>query len=749
MENALHTLPPRWQLGYVPQQTYQYTGNDIRTVRQWWDITLPGGIHTALMENNLLPDLLRYENLPRAEWVNRHDWWLRQEITLTRREGQRLFVRFDCVDYIASAWLDDTFLAQHEGAFSMWDVELTEHVPADGLPHTYRLALRLTGANAFPHPTWSPQERALIAPTRFFHRGTAAIRPYHPRMRLLRAPMQSGWDFAPALPILGVWEDITVETTGAIRIVHLALGSWQVDKTTGTATTSCTLILDAAAAMTTPLTLTWTPVNFSGTDGLATYTLNVPQGRSRQHVRLTIPDAKRWHPWEQGDPNLYQLKATLPDHHQKSSRIGIRNASWNRYRLTVNDKPLFARGVNWVPLDLLGATSERDYDRYRTLLTYARNQNINFLRVWGGGARERRAFYELCDELGLLIWQEFPFACAFLDHYPKDEEFLGLAAQEATGMVRALEPHPSVALWCAGNEFSAQRNRHLVSRLAAVVQKEDDRPFLPPSPNGVDHHQWQVWHGYAPLYHLDEQNALFLSEVGLQSLPHQETIQKILASEKHFPPNPAWEEIHGELAKLRAYLPATAHQTLETFIEASQAAQAWGMQLAIENMRRRKGEGTGGIALWQWNEPYPAISWALVDYFGLAKSAAHELQAWYAPTTVMLAFDRKRRYRKGDTVKVTLWAVNDLDTPYRDCTAEIRQDGQLLASAALDIPPHSATAVKSFSLKLITDGLIEVDLAQGSAVLVKNSYPLVLPPPDRPPPLHRLYRMVASWVLER
>lgn len=740
----------QWHLGYVPQQPHTYRGNDIRAVRQWWEMTLPGGIHTALMQNNVVPDLYKYENLPRAKWVDEQDWWLKQEVTLTRTDSERCFVRFDCVDYMASVWLDDTFLGHHEGAFSAWELELTDYVPPDGNPHTFRLALRLTGFNAFPQPSWTRPERVLIQPTRLIHRGKAGISPYHPRLRLLRPPMQAGWDFAPTLPILGVWERPLLETTGNVRIVHLDIGKWRFNPETHKATTTCTLMLDTLEPTITPVTLAWAPMNFEDTDGLATYTLTVPKGMSKHQLHLTIPDAHRWHPWEQGAPNLYRLTVSVPHSHSTTTRFGIRTATWNRYRMTVNEQPFFARGVNWVPLDLLGATSEGDHERYHTLLTYAREQNVNFIRVWGGGGRERRIFYELCDELGLLIWQEMPFACAFLDHYPRDEEFLSLAEREARGIVRALEPHPSIAVWCAGNEFSLQRNRPLVSRLAAMVQREDDRPFLPPSPSGTDHHQWQVWHGYAPLHHLDEQTALFLSEVGLQALPNQSTLNKILATDKHFPPNPAWEEIHGEIAKLRAYLPADAHHTLENFIAASQEAQARGVQLAIENLRRRKAQGTGGITLWQWNEPYPAISWALVDFFGESKTAAHQLKEWFNPVTLLLEFDRKRAYKPGDTIKTTLWAINDLDEPVHTHSATIRQGRHELFSGVVEMPPHSALPVQSLSLYLLSDDLIELELRQADGERVAhNTYPLILPPPDRAPRFHHLYRMVASWVLER
>ena len=168
---------------------------------------------------------------------------------------------------------------------------------------------------------------------------------------------------------------------------------------------------------------------------------------------------------------------------------------------------------------------DEDYDR---LLGQARAAGINFLRVWGGGVREKRAFWDACDRLGILAWQEFPLACAFLDHYPRDPAYLTLLEDEARGSVQLLRNHPSLLAWCGGNEINPEREAQPLARLACVVQEEDpDRPWIPASPSAGDRHNWHIWHGFAPWTALSEGDPPFLSEFGLQALPVAETLAEM------------------------------------------------------------------------------------------------------------------------------------------------------------------------------------------------------------------------------
>ncbi len=281
-------------------------------------------------------------------------------------------------------------------------------------------------------------------------------------------------------------------------------------------------------------------------------------------------DAQLWNPWDRGAPNLYEIEfVTLAPHASagvasaegakqspSSSEIasshktllamtdqvldsltetfGIRSfelahtaTSREPWQFIVNGQSEFLRGANWVPLDAIpGRLTRVDY---AARLQQARDANINFLRVWGGGLREKRAFYDLCDELGILVWQEFPFAGAVLDRFPRNDAHLQFVRNECGEIVRALRNHPSLVVWCGGNELSVTGNRAIVETLREVVATHDNtRPFKPASPYRDESHNWRVWHRFANLRDYRKDATPFLSEFGLQSLPNLESLKKFL-----------------------------------------------------------------------------------------------------------------------------------------------------------------------------------------------------------------------------
>ena len=244
---------------------------------------------------------------------------------------------------------------------------------------------------------------------------------------------------------------------------------------------------------------------------------------------------------------------------EASQVVGVRTVTRSefpdggKWRWLINGRPVFLRGANWVPADVLpGRVTEDDYAR---LLGMARDAGINFLRVWGGGLREKRAFWDHCDRLGIMAWQEFPLACAFLDHYPRDRAYLDTLAAEARGTVQALRNHPSLIAWCGGNEISPRRERLPLAALARVLAEEDPaRPWIPASPCDGDLHHWQVWHGFAPWTDLAGLDAPFMSEFGLQALPDAATVTEMFPTGAPATlDDPRWVERKAQIDKLRHY----------------------------------------------------------------------------------------------------------------------------------------------------------------------------------------------------
>lgn len=426
---------------------------------------------------------------------------------------------------------------------------------------------------------------------------------------------------------------------------------------------------------------------------------------------------------------------------RRTLRTGFRSLDVDGWQFRLNGRRLFIRGLNWVPADVFpGRLRRADYDR---LLRPLPDQGVNLLRVWGGGLREKAAFYHLCDELGLLVWQEFPFACMFLGSYPRDPGFLSLVETECGDIVRQLRSHPSLALWCGGNEFSRRRNRPLLDTLAAVVARLDEtRPFVPTSPGPGDVHEWRVWHGLAPLHTCRRLTAAFVSEFGLQAPPHPDTLSACL-------PDPAtgWDTHHADLPKLTHYaapfLPACGD-----LASAARQAQAVGLQLAIETMRRRKGQA-GGVCVWQYNEPWPAISWAIVDYFGRPKPAWTGLADWYNPVLVSLDFPPGRAWRPGDWFTADIWAINDTLHPLPDCRLRVEIDGVAVHVQPVDLPADSAVRVGRLEHRLrAAPRQVSLTLHRGDDLLARNRYPLDWSDSRRAPLLLRLRRALADWALK-
>ncbi|MCB0156413.1 MAG: hypothetical protein KDF65_16570, partial [Anaerolineae bacterium] len=705
-----------------------------------------------LLAQGRIPDPFFGEDYQESLWVEKVDWWYRRDLDLDPlAPAQRAFLICDGIDYRSAIFVNGQEHRRHEGMFSRQIIEITEALHRSN--GRVELAVRLWGSGALPRRRlhwWQRLWQTIAAP---LYGSWVGI--YPDRTATLKCQMSFGWDFAPPLRTMGLWDEVRLVITGPVfgreaQLRGVTRGS------DGAATLSLDLSLDTAQPGPVMGTVHLSPANFAGPPlGPFPFGLELPAGISRHCGQIDLPKVALWQPWDRGFPHLYDVAITLtrPDGQpldELTQRTGFRTINLHDWQFTLNGQPEFIRGVNWVPADSLpGRLRRADYER---LLRQVRQGNANLLRVWGGGLREKQAFYDLCDELGLLVWQEFPFACLFLGSYPRDSAYLALVEAECGAIVRQLTSHPALVLWCGGNEFSRRRNRPLLRVLAAVVEKFDgSRPFLPTSPGPGDAHHWQVWHGQAPLAAYQTETAPFLSEFGLQALPHVDTLAAMLPS-----PYTAWASHQADSAKLRRYLSITNYQLPITkspnldakrLISQSQLAQALALQIAIEHMRRRKGQ-SGGVCLWQFNEPWPAISWAIIDYFGRPKLAYRRLADWYNPVLLSLKFPLGRRWQMGETLPLEIWAINDTLTDVTGCTLELRLDEVCIHRQPLDVPAQSAQPVGRVNHLLPAQPRrLSLSLSRQGLVIAQNHYDLTWVDLSQQPHLARLRRWVADWVL--
>jgi beta-mannosidase len=474
------------------------------------------------------------------------------------------------------------------------------------------------------------------------------------------------------------------------------------------------------------------------------FDLNLTHGTQVREISFDLPDAQLWNPWDRGAPNLYEIEISIlsgaraePKDVLLDSQVetfGIREFSLARtprasarqepWQFVVNSQSEFLRGANWVPLDAIPGRLTRD--DYAARLRQARDANINFLRVWGGGLREKRAFYDLCDEMGILVWQEFPFAGALLDRFPRNRAFLNFVRDECGDIVRALRNHPALVVWCGGNEFSPRGNSAIVKKLRAVVKDKDGaRPLKPASPYREESHNWRVWHQGANLRDYRNDPTPFLSEFGLQALPNFESLQKFLPEDARAAPHALWKYHRAELQKLGRYARGEerAAMTVENFIAATQRAQASGLQIAIEHLRRRKPQTTG-VAVWQLNDPWPAISWSVIDYYGTPKRAYDEMKKVYSP--VFASFDYTLIPRRaGDVVRGNLWIINDLCAAYPDAELGAHLNGKEIFKRVIKIEPDSAARVDALAVTLSEgENILRVQVIWQGKALSDHEYDL-------------------------
>ncbi|HWW75419.1 MAG TPA: glycoside hydrolase family 2 TIM barrel-domain containing protein, partial [Pyrinomonadaceae bacterium] len=502
-----------------------------------------------------------------------------------------------------------------------------------------------------------------------------------------KAPYQYGWDWGPRFVTCGVWKPVRLEAWDDARLAdlhvlqnHLGKDAAQltaeVEVESSGSSDAVVVVEDAADRRV-----------------AARQTVKLSPGANRFAVKLSIPNPQLWWPAGLGGQKLYTLRARLftggddkRPTDELSTRVGLRtlelrqqpDAEGKSFTFVVNGVPVFAKGANWVPADSFPTRVTRA--RYRQLIQSARDANMNMLRVWGGGFYEADDFYELCDELGILVWQDFMFACSM---YPGDEKFLASVRAEAEDNVRRLRNHPSVALWVGNNEVETAWQhwgwkQNLPAKLwddymkifhgvlpEVVAALDPSRTYWPSSPSSNleedsdsqrmgDVHYWEVWHASKPFDYYERQHPRFMSEYGFQSFPNVETVNAYTLPSDHDIQSPVMlaHQKHPRGNQLiREYMlrDFPEPKDFESFLYASQVLQAEGIKVGAEHLRRIMPHNMGSL-YWQLDDCWPVASWSSVDYFGRWKALQYYARRFYAP--VLLS-----PHVEGDEVK--LYIVSD------------------------------------------------------------------------------------------
>ena len=749
-----------WRFGSVAQKPFSDI-NDLADVTDWLPAQVPGDVRLDLLRAGKISDPFFADNNEASQWIDTRDWWYVHDLDLDLEDDERAFLIFDGIDYQSAVFFNDKQLGRHAGMFSRQVYEIqstvarrqsTERISNLQSP----ISIRIWGSAALPklkhtfgHQLWARLVKPLYTPP---------SEPFPDRYATLKCQMQFGWDLAPRLRTCGIWDDASIVIARSVFIEDGWIKSQIQNPKFKDACVQVALMLDSDREQKVRVVCNVRGKNFQCDAQAFELDSSLTRGTQVREIAFDLQDARLWNPWDRGEPDLYEIEIQLfpqssPEFLDSfTTTFGVRDFSLARpphtpitqepWQFVVNGQREFLRGVNWVPLDAIPARLTRD--DYAARLQQAHDANVNFLRVWGGGLREKRVFYDLCDELGILVWQEFPFAGTLLDRFPHDRAFLSFVRDECSDIVRTLRNHPSLVVWCGGNEFSPRGNPAIVKKLHTVVKDKDGtRPFKPASPYRDESHNWRVWHQSANLRDYRDDATPFLSEFGLQALPNLESLKRFLPTDALTAPHALWEYHRGELKKLGRYARSailneaknlanrdlgiasqkSLAMTTEAFVDATQRAQAIGLQIAIEHLRRRKPQTTG-VAVWQFNDPWPAISWSVVDYYGTPKRAYDELKKLYSP--VFASFDYPLIPRRAsDTVRGDVWIINDLRAAYPDVKLRAYLNGAEIFNRALNIEPDSATRVDALTVPL-DDGenILRLNVVWQDNVLSDHEYDL-------------------------
>ncbi len=721
-----------WGLTYSEGSTAaavaHYTRNNLEG-RRLLAAQVPAPIHRVLTEAGLLEDPNLGMNSLRARWVEEVFWIYRRVIDVPKEAVNEpawlTFARLECAAVI---YLNGEEVGRH----------LTAHRPAR-IPISGRL-----------RP--GPNTVAVCVSSGLFEVADRPGSEYldHPAELLtkrhwLRKPQyQNGWDWSPRLMNVGILGDVSLEW-GGVSLDQLAVTSALAeDLASGSITVRCWIEnrLDRPAAGRLRV-----DVPLAGAEG--GIPIEAPPGRSEHRLTIPIETPRLWWPLEHGESFLYDVEVVAEiegTEFQRKLRTGLRRVEVDQsshpvrgrhFILKINNRPIFCKGGNWVPPDLMYAAVEDE--RIERLVELAVEANFNFLRIWGGGSWVPPRLARLCDERGIMLWHDLLFACG---KFPGDDpEFAAEVRREVTWGMRAYAHHPSLVVWCGNNEVewgdwdwgydqSARTHPHyaLFHHDLPKIAAEENRSvfywisspfspdFAPPNdPERGDQHPWDVslrQPGGADFWEYRNYFDRFPNEGGVLGVSSPATLRQFLPSDEQFLLSPSWDHHDNPYALLPQACDGSIGRAYETvklwlgrdplqmgwtdYAFASSMLQAEGLWEYIRNYRRRMYSSASAV-FWMFNDSWPVThGWTIVDYYLRRKLAYHPVRRGFAPVAVFLA-------REGD--RVLVYGVND--TP-RFWSGVLRygvfgMDGTYVGrkSMEVDLPPNSATELGAFPMALM------------------------------------------------
>ncbi len=625
----------------------------------WYPATVPGVVHTDLLQNKIIEDPFFRLNERGLQWIDKEDWIYETRFSLSSdmMQKENMDLIFEGLDTYADVYLNDECILKADNMFRRWSLPVKQYIKeGDNV-----LKIYFHSPIKIDVPKWDALPYHYPATNDQSENGGVLDKKISVFAR--KAGYHYGWDWGPRLVTSGIWRPVYIKAWSDSRINDVFMEQKQVDANKAVIAGHVELNTDKdinGATVTVTDEATGKVLGKQQTD--------LKKGLNQVTVNFVLTKPKLWWSNGLGEPHLYRFRTDVTANKEildsKTEKVGIRSLKvvhqpdkdGHTFYIELNGRPVFAKGANYIPCD--NFLPRVTPDIYKKTILDAANANMNMLRVWGGGTYEDNLFYDLCDEHGIMIWQDFMFACSM---YPAEGALLESIRQEAIDNVRRLRNHACIALWCGNNEcqdawlgwgwkpqiekqskeyadkIGAQYQQQYHVTLPEVVKEYAPETFYwPSSPFAFegemsgstdgDRHYWSVWHGKVPISDYNKEKSRFFSEYGFQSFPEFESV-------KRYAPNPEDWDIRSEVMMSHQRGGDHANGLIETyllneyktprdfqsFLYMNHVLQGDAIKTAIEAHRRQMPYNMGTL-FWQHNDCWPVASWASRDYYGRWKA---------------------------------------------------------------------------------------------------------------------------------
>jgi beta-mannosidase len=632
---------------------------------EWMSARVPGTVHQDLLDHGRLPDPFYGMNEQKVQWVEKEDWLYRTVFTVTadQLKSDAAWLTFEGLDTYADVYLNGSLLLKADNMFVGHKLAVKD-VLREG---ENRLMIRFRSPVEETAPQWDTDGFNYPADNDHSEKRMSVY--------TRKAPYSYGWDWGIRLTTSGIWRPVKLTFCNGAAIDDFFVRQQEVTEQVAKVDNQ----LEINNVTSTPKEAQVKVVYAYGEQAdTLTRTVVLQPGKNSLSMPAWIEKPHLWMPNGWGDPALYTFTATVSvDGKEVASReeaIGLRSIrvvmeddkDGKSFYFEVNGKPMFAKGSNYIPGDAL--LPNMTGERYARLFEDIRAANMNMVRVWGGGIYEDDRFYEEADRNGILVWQDFIFACTT---YPHDPTFLKRVSEEAVYNMRRLRNHASLAMWCGNNEiYEGMRYWGWKDKYSPVVWKEmtegydvlfrqllpelveanDPGRFYmhgspyeanwgrPESWKIADSHNWGTWYGQKPFESLDTEIPRFMSEYGFQAFPEMKTIRMFASPEDYELESPVMNahqkaSIGNFLIKKTMALYYKVPEKFEDLIYAGLILQGKGMRHGIEAHRRHRPYCMGSLP-WQLNDSWPVVSWSSIDYYGNWKAMLYQIRRAFAPVLV-------------------------------------------------------------------------------------------------------------------